>query len=218
MRLQQAVVGTTPSPGTPAAIARALAFRHAKEREPPHSLRSPRAPTLPPQISQYQIDRRRLALGARAPRRPATLCRPGRCFAARPPRGASLRGEGTRRSGLAPFLLQRAKRRRGPSRRCRLGAAPAHLQVALGFPTHRGRDLALLRRREVHARSARLRETYRDGLLGGTGPVFAATNVLHLLANEFAGGGTGRAPFSRCFVRTPNRLVLGHVNPSSPDH
>src|SRR6185503_4173144 len=61
----------------------------------------------------------------------------------------------------------------GAARRCR--AAPRAL---LG---------ARRRRRELHAGPARLRQSDRDRLLGGTRAVLALADVLDLLVDEFAG-------------------------------
>jgi hypothetical protein len=55
---------------------------------------------------------------------------------------------------------------------------------------------------EFHSGSTRLRQPNRDCLLGVASTVLAATNVFHLLANEFAGLSGWRFSFCFVFLRT----------------
>src|SRR5690349_13259714 len=101
-----------------------------------------------------------------------------------PPRRASrLARERLARRGPVPFAPQRTadgarSARRRPSRAVRAGTARvlrALLRAALR---------AAPRRRQLHARSPRLREADRDRLLRRSRAVLPLADVVHLLADE----------------------------------
>ena len=72
--------------------------------------------------------------------------------------------------------------------------------------------LAAGRRRQPHARAARLAEADRDRLLRGARAVFALAAVVDLLPDEFAGLGARRLPFPTVFLRAFERFLLGHAS------
>src|SRR5262249_18017729 len=82
--------------------------------------------------------------------------------------------------------------------------------------------LARGRRRQLHPRAARLRQSYRNGLPGGACAVFPLANVIHFLAHEFACLGAGRLSFALVLARSfygflirqsipPKRMVQSRI-------
>src|SRR5947209_8037852 len=98
--------------------------------------------------------------------------------------------------------------RRGP-RALRCGLAPG-LLVTLCALARAFRGRAFLRRREVHARTSRLRKADRDGLFRGACTVLAATDMLHLLLHELAGLRRGGLALALVLGGTIERCFPGH--------
>src|SRR5207302_9950272 len=86
----------------------------------------------------------------------------------------------------------------------------ARLQVALGCAPGRLLRLAFLGRRQVDARTARLRQADRDRLRGRAGAMLALADVLDLLAHELAGLRAGRLALALVALRAFDGFLFGH--------
>ena len=79
--------------------------------------------------------------------------------------------------------------------------------ILLCLSSDRGRTF---RGRKFHPSSSRLRESNCDGLLRGSRPVFAFSNVMNFLAHEFSCLGRRRFPLTRIFTRSFHGFLVGH--------
>jgi hypothetical protein len=122
------------------------------------------------------------------------------------------------RSRAATFTFQRAAHRARAFRRGLAPTASAFGQVPLSLtlcPL-----FAAFRRRQLHTRTARFRQTNRDGLLWRSCTVFSLTDVLHFFPNEFTGLRGWRKPFAFVFMGPFNYIFFWHnkrVSPLRPD-
>ena len=118
------------------------------------------------------------------------------------------------RSRAAAFTFQRAAYR---ARACRRRLAPTFSalgQVPLGL-TFRP-FLASFRRRQLHTRATRFRQTNRDSLLWRSRAVFSLTDVLHFFPNEFTGPRRWRKPFAFVLAGPVQLHRLRHNKRVSP--
>src|SRR5262249_6537747 len=95
-------------------------------------------------------------------------------------------------------------------RRCAASPSAPAGRVARRLAPGRGRDRPALRGPEPDAGPARLRQPDRDRLPGGTGPVLAIPDVVHLLADELAGLRRRRLALGFVLPRALQRLLVGH--------
>jgi len=75
-----------------------------------------------------------------------------------------------------------------------------------------GRCLSAPRWLQLHTGAPGLGKTNSDRLLGRSRAVLSFTDVVHLLAHEFAGLGARRFAFTRIFARAFQRLFFGHID------
>lgn len=108
------------------------------------------------------------------------------CGAAPPCATSGLPGERRMRNRVPAFAAQRVGSCAGALYRWLSPPAAAFAQVAQSLATNPLRASALFGWRKLDTRSPRLRQTNRNGLLGGSSAVFAFTYMLNFLANEFA--------------------------------
>src|SRR5579862_8069747 len=121
-----------------------------------------------------------------------------------------------RGSGLAFAPKGLCDSSRASLRRALLASFLPCLEIALSLRPRPGGCLAFLRRRQLHASAARLREANGDGLRGGASAMLSFADMIHLFANEFSRLRARRLPFS-CVLSCPfNCVFLRHNSGSSP--
>src|SRR5438128_2644384 len=123
--------------------------------------------------------------------------------------GARLAREGGVRGGPAVLAFERAGDRARAGARGGVAAAPAGASGVFRAAPGLGGRLPS-RRGQVDARAPRLGEADGDRLLGGSRPVLAGADVVHLLAHELPGLGAGRLALPLVATGGSDRLLLGH--------
>src|SRR5438270_9495807 len=129
---------------------------------------------------------------------------------------ASLPAQRTPGSGAAAFAAQSARNSaRTGARWPPPASGAATTQVAAGPGAHLLGSPAAFRRSELDAGAARFGKPNGDSLLRRARSVLALSNVMHLLANKFAGLSARRFALALILVCAFQCLLLWHGYPSS---
>ena len=138
----------------------------------------------------------------------------------------SCRGRAVRRASLPRGSLGMPRQRvvRGSARtlvlqrfHARARARDGHRRASLAFfvstlcaPARLLRRLPFLRRLQIHPRSPRFRQPYRDGLLRGPRAVPSFTDMFYLLADELPRLRRSRFSFAPVLLRPLDCILLWH--------